>query len=326
MGAKRQSNPLLWLLRCLGMVLLTPSLTQAAVLEIPSDGADLSGIGVISGWKCEAEGDITIRFNDRDPIPATYGFPRGDTRARCGDDDGNNGFYSFFNWALLGDGQHTAVAYDNGKKFASSTFEVTTLGEEFVEVEEENRGPFTILDFPSDGEEAQFEWNEATQHLELVSVAPISPEETCKALEVPIAPPPGPLPPPLVLPPPLPCPRDETAYQGEKYLIRFHPPFYPSPGSSEEYACTSPRGIMQMEIQEGRFSASTRAPPHGRVEVSGEVCEKESGSLFVGKWWLDGSYKGYFTGSLADLDGIACASRWHDTAGCRGDLVIQPLP
>ena len=63
---------------CLGLVVLVPSLAHAqltGVLEIPGNGVTLSGIGVISGWKCEAEGDITIRLNDGDPIPATMGCP-----------------------------------------------------------------------------------------------------------------------------------------------------------------------------------------------------------------------------------------------------------
>ena len=115
----------------LGLLVLAPSLAVAqstANLEIPGDGARLSGIGVISGWKCEADGDITVRFDDAGPedaIPTLYGFPRSDTgKIDVCDDDGNNGFVTYFNWALLDDGPHTAVAYDNGRKFTSSTFEV----------------------------------------------------------------------------------------------------------------------------------------------------------------------------------------------------------
>ena len=89
---------------CLGLVLLAPTLTHAqSALDIPGNGDTLSGIGVISGWKCEAQGDITVSLDGGDPIPATYGFPRGDTAPVCGD-DGHNGFFSFFNWAILGDG------------------------------------------------------------------------------------------------------------------------------------------------------------------------------------------------------------------------------
>ena len=154
---------------CLGLVLLAPSLAYArSSLDVPSDGDTLSGIGVIHGWKCTAEGEITIVFNEGDPeadaIPTAYGFPRDDTRTTCRD-EGTNGFHSVFNWAILGDGVHTAVAYDNGVEFARSTFTVTTTGEEFVTGASAR---VRVSDFPAPGETARFEWNESTQHLEMV--------------------------------------------------------------------------------------------------------------------------------------------------------------
>ena len=93
-------------------------------------------------------------------FPLPYGNGRLDTAGVCGDTD--NGFSTVWNWAHLGDGTHTAVAYDNGVEFARSTFEVATTGEEFV------RGASAqvrVLDFPSPGESVRFEWNESTQHL-----------------------------------------------------------------------------------------------------------------------------------------------------------------
>ena len=136
------------------------------VLEIPGNGVTLSGIGVISGWKCEAEGDITIRLNDGDPIPATYGLPRADTSGVCGN-DGNNGFFSYTNWGNLGDGEHTVVVYDNGEEFGRSTFEVVTFGTDFLT---DASGECRVPDFPMPGESTLFEWNQATQHLEAVAL------------------------------------------------------------------------------------------------------------------------------------------------------------
>ena len=310
-----------WLRLCLGLVVLAPSLAVAQAqkiegrLEIPSDGDTLSGIGVISGWKCEAEGGITVRVDDENPLPTLYGLSREDTEETCGDTD--NGFVTYFNWGLLGDGTYTVAVLDNGVKFDSSTVKVATFGEEFVE--DADPGPFTILDFPSLGEKADFVWNTSTQHLELLSLSQVDFRDACEGLKIP----PGPVPPtPLLRPPPLPCLRDETSYQGDRYFIRFDP----DPIGSLPIQCAAPRGIMQVEIQEGRFSVSADAPSHGVFRFSGEVCEKENGSLLVGEWSLDDNYQGYFTGSLADLDGINCPSRWQDTAGCRGDLVITPLP
>ena len=148
-------------------VALASSLAHAASLDVPSNGDTLSGIGIIHGWKCKAEGAITIRFDNEGPIPATYGFPRGDTSTPCGGDDGNNGFYTFFNWAILGDGEHTAVAYDAGVEFARSTFTVTTTGEEFLTGAS---AQVTVEDFPAPGESTTFVWNESTQHLEMVRI------------------------------------------------------------------------------------------------------------------------------------------------------------
>jgi hypothetical protein len=120
----------------------------------------MSGIGVISGWKCEAVGDITVSFDDGDPIPLVYGSARGDTgvSAVC-NDDGLNGFVAIWNWGLLSDGEHTAVVYDNDMEFARSTFSVATLGEEFVVGA---AGECTIPNFPSTGESATFAWNGGT--------------------------------------------------------------------------------------------------------------------------------------------------------------------
>ena len=55
-----------------------------------------------------------------------------------------------------------------GVAFARSTFEVGTLGEEFVV---DAAGECTVSDFPAPGETTTLEWNQATQHLEVVSEA-----------------------------------------------------------------------------------------------------------------------------------------------------------
>ena len=158
----------MYLRMCVALVAVClASVSYAATLEIPGNGAKLSGIGVIAGWKCAAEGDITISLNGEDPFPATYGLPRSDTSSVCGD-DGNNGFFSYWNWGNLGDGEHTVVAYDNGEEFARSTFRVVTTGEEFLRGAS---GTCEIPDFPAPGETARFKWNQSTQHLELDSVS-----------------------------------------------------------------------------------------------------------------------------------------------------------
>ena len=158
---------------CLVSVLVAPTMAHAAVLENPSGGNFYSGVGVVSGWKCDVAGPLTVRFYDVnmapvwDPIPLAYPSERPDTAGMCGDTD--NGFVAIWNWANLGDGTYTAVVDDNGVEFGRSMFTVTTLGEPFVT---SIRGECTIDDFPDPGESARFAWNQATQGLVLVPNTP----------------------------------------------------------------------------------------------------------------------------------------------------------
>ena len=136
----------------------------AATLESPGSDATLSGLGFISGWKCDAD-NITVRINGGGHVPVTMYQPRADTRSACG--ASHNGFFTPINWALLDDGEHTIVAYDDGVRFASSTFTVVTTGEEFLSDAE---GECIVPNFPAPGESGRFVWNESTQHLELAHV------------------------------------------------------------------------------------------------------------------------------------------------------------
>ena len=148
------------------LVLLVPALVHAATLGNPAQGSFYSGIGVVSGWKCTATGPLTVRFNGSDPIALAYGNERPDVRDAGFCPRAHVGFVSIMNWAELGDGTHTAVAYDDGVEFARSTFTVATTGEPFVRGAE---GECRVEDFPAPGERMHFEWNQNTQHLEMVS-------------------------------------------------------------------------------------------------------------------------------------------------------------
>ncbi len=173
------------------------------------------------------------------------------------------------------------MAYDNGVEFARNTFTVATTGEEFLTGASVR---LKVPNFPSPGEEAQFEGNEASQHLELSSRAPMSISDIgCNLGESssPDSIPPSPV---LLLPPPLPCERGD-GFDGE-YFIYF------SASSSSQSQCNAPRGTMRVDIEGGRISGTTRAPPHGRVRVSGGVCTE--GGLLIGQWTLDNAYLGIF--------------------------------
>ena len=149
-----------------------PRVALAATLDVPSHGDRLSGIGVIHGWKCDPQ-NITVSVAGSAPIPALSPYPRADTGGVCGN-AGWNGFFTFVNWAIFGDGPHTIIAFDNDIPFASRTFTVTTLGEEFVTGVAKRA---TIADFPAPGESVELEWNQSTQHFEIVGNTATPPGE-----------------------------------------------------------------------------------------------------------------------------------------------------
>ena len=178
-----------WLRLCLGLFFLAPSAVGAAFLGNPGHGLSYSGIGVISGWKCEAHA-LTVRFFDEDmlpvgdAVPLVYGTERPDVPLNSSCDNAHAGFVAIWNWENLGDGTYTAVASDAEVEFARSTFAVTTLG---TELPTDASAQVSIPDFPQAGETTTFQWNRATRHLEAVARDPacretltMQPGETCR--------------------------------------------------------------------------------------------------------------------------------------------------
>ena len=151
---------------CCSLVILAPSLVHAATLENPAPNSFQSGVGVISGWACEAR-RIEITFNDGPPQEAAYGTSRGDTQGTCGDTD--NGFGLLFNWNLLGDGIHTVQALADGVEFASVIVIVTTLGEEFLQGASRT---FPLSDFPDSGASRTLRWQQGQQNFVLTDGSP----------------------------------------------------------------------------------------------------------------------------------------------------------
>ena len=150
----------------LAIVLVSPSSLRAAVLESPAGGAILSGLGFISGWHCHA-GKITVTIDENgEHVPVAMHQERADLRTVCGGTT-RHGFLTQINWALLGDGEHIVVAYADGVEFARATFTVGSTGEEFLT---DARRRSVIKNFPTTGEDALVEWNESTQHFEVLTV------------------------------------------------------------------------------------------------------------------------------------------------------------
>lgn len=142
-------------------LIFTPYLWAQGILENPRLKSTQSGVGLVSGWRCQAQ-RIEIVFDDDPPVPASYGTIREDTASVCGDT--NNGFSLLFNWNRLGEGVHTVRALANGVEFARHQFTVVTLGEEFLTGARED---FSVKDFPVPGNGIRLQWQESLQNFTL---------------------------------------------------------------------------------------------------------------------------------------------------------------
>ena len=142
----------------LGLGLALPqSLRAQATLENPQPGSAQSGLGVISGWVCDAQ-QIDIEI-DGVATQAAYGTGREDTRSICG--DANNGFGLLFNWSLLTNGPHTIRALADGKEFAQVKVTVANFGSEFLTGA---TGEFAVDNFPQEGQQITLTWQESLQN------------------------------------------------------------------------------------------------------------------------------------------------------------------
>ena len=141
----------------------------AGYLENPGPNSFQSGIGVLSGWVCDAE-IVEIEING-ETHPAAYGTERLDTAGRkdgtviCGDVD--NGFGLLFNWNRLGAGEHTVVALVDGVELGRALVTVTTLGAEFLRDAE---GECVADDFPLAGQTTTLEWQQSSQNFVITDV------------------------------------------------------------------------------------------------------------------------------------------------------------
>ena len=127
----------------------------AATLENPAPGALKSGVGLISGWVCDAE-ELEVSFDGGARLFVPYGSDRTDTAGVCGDAD--NGFGLLWNYNELGDGPHTVTLYVDNVVVTQVNFSVQTLGTNFLHGVT-GQGTVTL----SDGKEVSVQWEETTQ-------------------------------------------------------------------------------------------------------------------------------------------------------------------
>ena len=137
---------------CVSAILATPA---RATLENPTPGALKSGVGLLSGWVCDAK-ELEVSFNGDARFFVPYGSDRADTTGVCGDAD--NGFGLLINYSELGDGPHTVTLYVDGILTTQVNFNVRTLGTNFLR-DVTGQGTITL----SDGKQVHVQWEEATQ-------------------------------------------------------------------------------------------------------------------------------------------------------------------
>ena len=144
----------------------------AGSLENPQPKSTESGIGVVSGWNCQATA-ITIQVDNSPPIAAPYGSQRADTATTCGGKS-NTGFSYLINYNTLASGTHTIKALADGAVFGTATFDVVNLGAEFLSGK---AGDYYLNNFPDYGTRSRVAWQESKQNFVVTGsdkqVAPI---------------------------------------------------------------------------------------------------------------------------------------------------------
>ena len=129
-----------------------------AGLGNPEPGSDQSGIGIVSGFHCDAN-KIEASFDGGPLIDVPYGSTRNDTIDICGDDD--NGFGLLWNYNLLGTGQHRVQVYADGVLFGDRVFTVTTVGAEFLRDRQSSR---RVYGFPDLDHDVILNWQQGNQN------------------------------------------------------------------------------------------------------------------------------------------------------------------
>ncbi len=148
-------------------------MTDRGVIESPS--AFVSGIGFISGWKCNTNDiELWLTGSAREGVlklnPA-QNMPRSDTAGVCLGEE-NNGWIIQVNWNDL-IGYDMVVARDNGEAFDSRSFTIGHTGLPFIR--DKAGTEVEVVNFPSPDTATTLTWSTATQHFEVSGTEDIPP-------------------------------------------------------------------------------------------------------------------------------------------------------
>ena len=150
------------------LIAAAPAAGQSAdqgILELPAAGSTASGIGIVSGWKCEAAAPLYASFDGGERLRMSYGTTREDTREICGDDD--NAFVMLWNYGNLDPGEHVLEIWEGDVLWKSTTFSVESFGTPFLRGAS---GCYVLPDFPETGEETLIGWQTELQSFGLAEV------------------------------------------------------------------------------------------------------------------------------------------------------------
>ncbi len=163
-----------WLMLVVFGPLLIPFVAWAAfALGNPAPGAIKSGVGLVSGWACDAE-KLEVSFDGGPRLFVPYGSERPDTAYTedgekiCGDTD--NGFGLLWNYNELGAGPHTVALYVDNVLQTQVSFNVVVPETSFLRGIS-GQGMITL----SNGLTATLRWEETTQGFTAINYGRHSP-------------------------------------------------------------------------------------------------------------------------------------------------------
>ena len=130
-------------------------------LDQPAANSWQSGIGLLSGWVCEAD-EVRVQINGA-AMSVPYGLERPDTQDICGDTA--NGFGRVFNWADLGSGEHTVAVLVDGEVLDRATVWVKTW-----DIPADAAGQCTVPGFPGPGDSVTLTWQPDQQQFGFTTI------------------------------------------------------------------------------------------------------------------------------------------------------------
>jgi hypothetical protein len=144
-------------------LLAAPGAFAIGSFDNPPDGMTASGIGLVSGFHCDAT-VVEIEIDGVRQLAAS-GTDRPDTATLCG--KRNTGFGLLVNWGDYGPGSHVLRALANGIEFGKHTVSVPDLGAFFLFGK---TATAVVNDFPSQGRQLALEWREGLQSFVVTQV------------------------------------------------------------------------------------------------------------------------------------------------------------